>query len=116
MNLMSILPIVMTRVDTLIKKVHNYKESRQNEVRMLNIKHPEADRLARILAQQTGETITEVVIEALREKLLREQGRRTPLELKESLLQIGKRCANLPDHDTRVLDEILGYDAKGLPK
>ena len=35
---------------------------------MLNIKHPEADRLARALAQQTGETITDVVIEALREK------------------------------------------------
>lgn len=82
---------------------------------MLNIKNPEADRLARILAQQTGETITEVVIHALREKLLREQGRRAPLELKEGLLAIGKRCAALPDQDTRSADEILGYDDKGLP-
>lgn len=83
---------------------------------MLNIKHPEADRLARILAEQTGETITEVVIEALREKLLREQGRRAPTELKESLLAIGLRCAKLPDKDVRSPDEILGYDSKGLPK
>lgn len=83
---------------------------------MLNIKHPEADRLARILAQQTGETITEVVIEALREKLMREQGKRAPVELKDSLLQIGKRCANLPDHDKRSPDDILGYDSKGLPE
>lgn len=83
---------------------------------MLNIKHPEADRLARILAQQMGETITEVVIEALQEKLLREQGRRAPVELKEALLSIGQRCAALPDHDTRSPDAILGYDSQGLPK
>ncbi len=82
---------------------------------MLNIKHPEADRLARILANQLGETITEVVIEALREKLLREQGRRMPVEMKENLLEIGQRCANLPDKDTRSPEDILGYDSKGLP-
>jgi hypothetical protein len=46
---------------------------------------PKADRLARALAQQTGETITEVVIEALREKLLKEQGKRALTELKEAL-------------------------------
>jgi antitoxin VapB len=83
---------------------------------MLNIKNPEADRLARILAQKTGETITEVIIEALREKLLREQGRRAPAELKESLLAIGKRCSSLKDIDPRPPNEILGYDSKGLPK
>jgi antitoxin VapB len=83
---------------------------------MLNIKHPEADRLARILAQRLNESITEVVIEALQEKLLREQGRRVPIELKEDLLKIGQRCAQLPDYDTRSVDEILGYDDNGLPK
>lgn len=83
---------------------------------MLNIKNPEADRLARLLAQQTGETITEVVIDALREKLMREQGKRAPVELKEALLTIGNRCAALPDHDTRNPDEILGYDSDGLPR
>lgn len=83
---------------------------------MLNIKNPEADKLARTLAHQMGESITEVVIEALREKLLREQGRRAPAELKESLLKIAHRCAALPDQDTRPVDDILGYDATGLPK
>lgn len=82
---------------------------------MLNIKHPEADRLARELAKQTGETITEVVIEALREKLLREQGKRAPIELKDALLSIGNRCALLPDQDNRSPDAILGYNEKGLP-
>jgi len=81
----------------------------------LNIKHPEADRLARLLAQKTGETITEAVIESLRERLLRQQGRRTPIDLKDDLLAIGKRCANLPDQDTRSPDDIIGYDSSGLP-
>jgi antitoxin VapB len=82
---------------------------------MLNIKNSEADRLARQLAHQMGETITEVVIEALREKLLREQGKYGPDKLKEALLTIGKRCAALPDQDSRSADEILGYNDKGLP-
>ena len=82
---------------------------------MLNIKHPEADQLARLLAQKMGETITNVVIEALREKLLREQGKRTPIELKEALMSIGQHCAKLPDHDMRSSDQILGYDHYGLP-
>ncbi len=82
---------------------------------MLNIKNPEAGRLARILADQLNETMTEVVIEALREKLLREQGRRMPMEMKSSLLEISQRCASLPDKDTRSPDEILGYNSKGLP-
>ena len=39
----------------------------------LSIKDPEADQLARNLAQRTGETITQTVIAALRERLAREQ-------------------------------------------
>jgi antitoxin VapB len=38
----------------------------------LSIKDPDADRLARALAQRTGETLTEAVINALRERLERE--------------------------------------------
>ena len=46
----------------------------------LNIKHPEADRLARELAEKTGETITEAVINALRDRLAREEGRTSALK------------------------------------
>ncbi|MBI3272749.1 MAG: type II toxin-antitoxin system VapB family antitoxin [Planctomycetes bacterium] len=35
--------------------------------------------------------------------------------LKEELLAIGRRCAALPDHDSRPADKILGYDDSGLP-
>ena len=82
----------------------------------LSIKHPEADRLARELAARTGETLTEAVIEALRERLVRERGRSNGLRLSEQLAAIGRRCAALPVLDQRTPDEILGYDEQGLPR
>jgi antitoxin VapB len=42
----------------------------------LSIKTAEADRLARVLARLTGETLTQAVTNALRERLSREQTRR----------------------------------------
>jgi len=39
-----------------------------------SIKHEEADRLARELSAPTGETLTEAVLNALRERLQRERG------------------------------------------
>ena len=83
---------------------------------MLNIKNPEADSLARELAQKTGQSITNVVVLALREKLLRLKGRGSASELKEDLLSIGQRCAALPNRDLRSAEDILGYDEQGLPK
>ena len=44
----------------------------------LSIKTEEADRLARSLANLTGETMTQAVTEALRERLNRERARRQP--------------------------------------
>ena len=44
----------------------------------LSIKTEEADRLARSLARLTGETMTQAVTMALRERLEREQARRKP--------------------------------------
>jgi antitoxin VapB len=82
----------------------------------LSIKAPEADRLARQLAATTGETITEAVIVAMRERLGREERKR---ENKAALLaeirSIADHCASLPTLDTRTDDEILGYDENGIP-
>ncbi|HYJ79659.1 MAG TPA: type II toxin-antitoxin system VapB family antitoxin, partial [Longimicrobiaceae bacterium] len=41
----------------------------------LNIKHPDADRLARALARATGESLTEAVLIAIKQRLEREVGR-----------------------------------------
>jgi antitoxin VapB len=78
----------------------------------LNVKNPEAERLAKALARKTGETITEAVINALRERLTREEGRRSIPPLENELLEIGRRCAALPDLDRRSPDEILGYNGE----
>jgi antitoxin VapB len=82
----------------------------------LNIKNPEADELARQLAERTGRTITDVVVVALREAFAREMGRARPRSLRDELLEIGRRCAALPDQDQRSAEEILGFDEIGVPR
>ena len=82
----------------------------------LSIKHPEADRLARELASVTGESLTEAVLRALRERLQREAGRRRGLMVREEIARIQERIARLPLQDTRSDEEILGYDEDGIPQ
>ena len=60
----------------------------------LNIKDPEAHKLAHELAKATGETMTHAVIEALRERLRRVRRHRRPAAVAAELLDIGKRCAS----------------------
>jgi len=72
--------------------------------------------LARVLAQKTGETITEAVIQSLRERIQRQEGRIAWPSLKEELLAIGHRCAQLPVYDTRSPEEIIGFDEHGIPR
>ena len=81
----------------------------------LSIKHPEADQLARELAACTGETLTEAVLNALRERLMREQGRVKTPRLRDELRAIRQRCAALPVLDNRSPEAILVYDEQGLP-
>lgn len=83
----------------------------------LNIKHSDADRLARELAARTGKSITEAVIYALREQLRRQPTNRAAgRRLADELMEIGRRYSALPVLDRRSPDEILGYDAYGLPR
>ena len=82
----------------------------------LNIKDAEADRLARELAAATGETLTDAVLNALRERLARQRQRRpVPRKASEILNDARQRLAKLPILDNRSDDEILGYDEDGLP-
>lgn len=81
----------------------------------LSIKDPEADRLARELAARTGETLTEAVVVALRERLIRERGRARSIPLREELAAIRRRCGALPVLDGRTAEQIAGYDQRGLP-
>jgi len=80
----------------------------------LNIKDPETDALVRELVAATGERITDAVKTAVRERLDREQRRRRRASVEE-ILAIASRIAADAVHDPRPADEILGYDANGLP-
>ena len=81
----------------------------------LNIRNPETARLAEVLSSLTGETKTEAVTRALRERLERVRRERTNRRLADELDEIALRCSRLQVRDSRHADEILGYDGHGLP-
>ena len=81
----------------------------------LNIKDPEAHRLAQTLAKETGETMTHAVTEALRERLQRVQRRRRPGATAADLLAIGRRCARTLKGKPRSHGALL-YDERGIPR
>jgi antitoxin VapB len=83
-------------------------------MRSLNIKDPEAHRLAAAIAQKTGETITHVVTEALRERFERLPSRQGKAGVEE-LRAIAKRAAAYVKHPYLDLAGFL-YDKDGLPK
>ena len=80
----------------------------------LNIKDPEAHRLAQAIAKATGENMTHVVTEALRDRYKRLQSRRSKASLEE-LLAIAKRAAAQVKRPFLDHAEFL-YDERGLPK
>jgi antitoxin VapB len=82
----------------------------------INIKNPEADQLAHELAEATGGTLTDVVIEALRERLAAVRHHEERGILLSEIAKIQAFVASLPDRDVRSADEILGYDEFGLPR
>jgi antitoxin VapB len=82
----------------------------------LNIRNEETERLAAALAKLTGETKTEAVTHALRDRLARVRGERTNRRLADDLDAIGVHCSRLPVRDARTADEILDYDEHGVPR
>jgi antitoxin VapB len=82
----------------------------------LNIRNSEAERLATELARLTGESKTEAVTRALRDRLARLRRERTRRSLADELDEIARHCASLPVRDPRTPEQILGYDERGLPR
>jgi len=82
----------------------------------LNIRNSETERLAAELARRTGETKTQAVTRALRERLARLRRERGKRRLADELNEIALHCAGLPELATRTPDEILCYDDRGLPR
>ena len=80
----------------------------------LNVKDPEAHRLAQAITQETGETITRAVTQALRERYERLQSRRRKASVEE-LLAIAQRASAGVKGPYIDHAELL-YDEHGLPK
>ena len=78
------------------------------------IKDQEADQLIRTLAERTGETITDAVKQAVRDRL-----KSIPVTEDEIADRIRKidaliaRAARIPVVDDRSADEIIGYNEFG---
>jgi antitoxin VapB len=80
----------------------------------MNIKNAEAHRLARELAELTGESVTTAVLKSLRERLERMEGP-TADERAELMLEIGRRTAPRLEVAETDHDRLL-YDNRGLPR
>lgn len=81
----------------------------------LSIRNETAEKLARTVAGETGESLTKAIIIALEERLERLRGRKSPLDLKSRIMTISARCRRIPDQDQRSPEEILGYGQHGGP-
>ena len=83
----------------------------------INIKNPEVHALAKELAELTGETMTEAVLIALKERLARERTSEERLrERMEVLTAIGRDVAERLGPEWRAMDaDDWLYDENGLP-
>ena len=83
----------------------------------LNIKNQETCRLARELANLTGETMTGAITVALEERLEREMRERSVEARLRKMRAIADRCAKLLREAGPPVDhgDFL-YDERGLPK
>lgn len=100
--------------------VESYSTIGAAKAMQLNIKNEDAYRLAKELAKRTGESLTEAVTGALRERLERETAKSkerpaTKAERLRRLERLAREFDELPVLDDRDPDEIVGYDESGLP-
>ena len=82
----------------------------------MNIKNPEAQRLAQQVVKLTGESLTAAISQALRERLDRLRSERKT-GLADRLLAIGRDCAPRLQEPFRSAEHgDLLYDENGLPR
>jgi len=82
----------------------------------LSIKNEATERLARQVASETGESITEAIQKSLEERWERLKRRRKGHALSGQIEDLLRRVDSLPNLDSRTEDEILGYAEDGIPR
>lgn len=93
---------------------HDTVKFRYTEV-PISIKNDQAERSARLLAELTGETITDAIRAAVEERYERLRLARVGRSRVDELNAIALRCAKQPVISSPSDDEILGYDEAGVP-
>jgi antitoxin VapB len=104
------------RRDLQQRKVEDTYLGTKEPMMALSIKDPETERLARSLAQLTGENITTATRRAIEERLRRVGGQPRKVTLLEDMAEIRRRWREMTIVDERTPEEILGYDEHGLPR
>lgn len=91
--------------------------STRGDVVSMNIKNPDVHALAADLARLRGVSLTQAVLDAVRNELERERQRRCDKGLAVQLVEIGKRCAAHLKGPVRSTDHgTMLYDDSGLPE
>ena len=80
----------------------------------LNIKDPEAHKLASSIARVTGQSMTRVVTDALRQRLAQIEHGKGKASIKELLAIVDRAAAHVQGPYANHAD--LLYDDNGLPK
>lgn len=81
----------------------------------ISLKSPETERLARILAEATGESITEAITRALEERLQRLDAARSFSQYLMPIQRVQQRIRERPVLDARTAEDIIGYGDDGAP-
>ena len=81
----------------------------------LNIKDADTHALAKRLASLTGESLTQAVKQSIQQRLAQVEKRRCAIRLADELDHVALHCAGLPRRDKRSVEQIIGYDERGLP-
>jgi antitoxin VapB len=82
----------------------------------LSVKSPEAERLARAVAEATGESLTEAITRSLEERLRRIESAKAFGEYERGVERIQRSIRERTVLDARSADEIIGYGPDGAPR
>ena len=82
----------------------------------LFIKNKATEQLARQVASETGESLTEAIQRSLQERWERLKRRRKGHILTGQIEDLLRRVDALPNLDSRPENEILGYGEDGIPR
>jgi antitoxin VapB len=80
----------------------------------MNIRSAKVDQLAQRLARLTGEDVETALERAIEERLSR-VALPTSANRNAALASFFDQVSRMPVPDSRTVDEIVGYDGRGLP-